>query len=349
MSKPVRPVKTPGGLTYQGAGVDIEAKARLLEGLAPAIASTYTEAVGAGLGAFAGAVRLAPPGTGFLLATVDGVGTKTLLARQMDRDEVIGWDIVAHCANDLASCGATPVAFLDYVAMGRLDPQLVRVLVEAMARACSLLGVPLIGGETAEMPDVYAKDAYEVVGTMIGQAPADGLLTGSGTTPGDRLIGLGSSGLHTNGYTLARRILETAGASLRDRVDSIGASLGDALLAPHLCYAKSLLSLPQGVGIRAAAHITGGGLVDNLVRVLPDGCRARVLQNWPRPPIFDWLQQTGEVSEEEMIRAFNMGIGMVVVVAEQGAAQAVAHFEAAGILALQIGEIIEGSRGVDLA
>ncbi len=341
--------ETPRGLTYDGAGVDVEAKARMLEGLAPAITSTYTDAVGAGLGAFAGAVRLAPPGVGFLLATVDGVGTKTLIARQMGRDEVIGWDIVAHCANDLAACGARPIAFLDYVAMGRLDPPLVRVLVEAMARACARLGVPLIGGETAEMPDVYAGDAYEVVGTMIGQAPPDGLLTGAGTVPGDRLVGLGSSGLHTNGYTLARRILATTGASLHDRVEGLGTSLGDALLAPHRCYAEGLLSLPGSVGIRAAAHITGGGLVDNLVRVLPDGCRARVSWNWPEPPIFRWLQQTGGVSEEEMVRAFNMGIGMVVVTAAQDAAQTVRHFEAAGILALQIGEIIEGPRGVDLA
>jgi phosphoribosylformylglycinamidine cyclo-ligase len=339
----------PQGLTYRGAGVDVGAKARLLEGLAPAIASTYTDAVGAGLGAFAGAVRLAPPGAGFLLATVDGVGTKTLVARQMGRDDVIGWDIVAHCANDLAACGARPIAFLDYVAMGRLDPMLIRVLVEAMARACALLGVPLIGGETAEMPDVYAGDAYEVVGTMIGQAPPDGLLTGAGTVPGDRLVGLGSSGLHTNGYTLARRVVEAAGASLHDRVEELGTSLGDALLAPHLCYAEGLLSLLGSVQIRAAAHITGGGLVDNLVRVLPDGCRARVLRSWPEPPIFRWLQQAGRVSEEEMVRAFNMGIGMVVVTAAHDAARTVRHFEAAGIPALQIGEIIEGPRGVDPA
>ncbi len=341
--------ETPRGITYRGAGVDVSAKARLLEGLAPAITSTYTDAVGAGLGAFAGAVRLAPPSAGFLLATVDGVGTKTLIARQMGRDEVIGWDVVAHCANDLAACGARPIAFLDYVAMGRLDPALVRVLVEAMAGACALLGVPLIGGETAEMPDVYAGDAYEVVGTMIGQAPPDGLRTGAGTIPGDRLVGLGSSGLHTNGYTLARRILAATGASLHDRVEALGTSLGDALLAPHLCYSEGLLSFPGSVGIRAAAHITGGGLVDNLVRVLPDGCRARVVRNWSTPPIFDWLQQAGGVSDEEMVRAFNMGIGMVVVTADQDAAQIVRHFEAAGILALQIGEIIEGPRGVDLA
>jgi len=340
--------ETPPGLTYRGAGVDVGAKARLLEGLAPAITSTYTDAVGAGLGAFAGAVRLAPSGAGFLLATVDGVGTKTLIARQMGRDEVIGWDIVAHCANDLVSCGARPIAFLDYVAMGRLDAPLVAVLVEAMARACARLGVPLIGGETAEMPDVYAGDAYEVVGTMIGQAPQDGLLTGGEIVPGDRLVGLGSSGLHTNGYTLARRIVEAAGASLHDHLEDLGTSVGEALLAPHLCYAEGLLSLLGSVQIRAAAHITGGGLVDNLVRVLPDGCRARVLRDWPEPPIFRWLQQAGRVSEAEMVRTFNLGIGMVVATAAQDAARAMRHFEGTGIPAWQIGEILDGPRGVDL-
>ena len=341
--------ENPPGLTYRGAGVDVGAKARLLEGLAPAITSTYTDAVGAGLGAFAGAVRLAPSGAGFLLATVDGVGTKTLIARQMGRDEVIGWDIVAHCANDLASCGARPIAFLDYVAMGRLDAPLIAVLVEAMARACARLGVPLIGGETAEMPDVYAGDAYEVVGTMIGQAPQDGLLTGGEIVHGDRLVGLGSSGLHTNGYTLARRIVEAAGVSLHDHLEDLGTSVGEALLAPHLCYAEGLLSLLGSVQIRAAAHITGGGLVDNLVRVLPDGCRARVLRDWPEPPIFRWLQQAGRVSEAEMLRTFNLGIGMVVVTAAQDAESAMRQFEAAGITALQIGEILDGPRGVELA
>lgn len=339
----------PHGLTYRGAGVDIGAKARLLEALAPAITSTYNDAVGAGLGAFAGAVRLAPPGAGFLLATVDGVGTKTLIARQMGRDDVIGWDIVAHCANDLVSCGARPIAFLDYVGMGRLDPTLVGVLVEAMARACALLGIPLIGGETAEMPDVYTCDAYEVVGTMIGHSPPDGLLTGAGTVPGDRLVGLGSSGLHTNGYTLARRVVEASGASLHEHLEDLGTSLGEALLAPHLCYAEGLLSLLGSVQIRAAAHITGGGLEDNLVRVLPEGCRARVVRGWIEPPIFRWLQQAGRVSEEEMVRAFNMGIGMVVVTAPQDAVRTARHFESAGITACQIGEIIEGPRGVDLA
>lgn len=338
----------PPGLTYLGAGVDVGAKARVLEGLAPAITSTYTDAVGAGLGAFAGAVRMAPPEAGFLLATVDGVGTKTLIARQMGRDEVIGSDIVAHCANDLASCGARPIAFLDYVAMARLDVCLVEILVKAMVRACARLGVPLIGGETAEMPDVYAGDAYDVVGTMIGQAPPDGLLTGGAIVPGDVLVGLGSSGLHTNGYTLARRIVKEAGAPLHDHMDDLGTSLGDALLAPHLCYAHGLLSLLGGAQVRAAAHITGGGLVDNLVRVLPDGCRARVMRDWPVPPVFRWLQQAGRVSEEEMVRVFNMGVGMVVVTSEQDAARTVRHFEGAGIPAWNIGGIIEGTRGVDL-
>ncbi len=343
---------SPRGLTYRSAGVDVDAKARLLAGLAPALAATYTEAVGAGLGAFAGAVRLAPAGEGFLLATVDGVGTKTLIARQMGRDEVIGWDIVAHCANDLAVCGARPIAFLDYVGMPKLDPALAQVLVGSMARACAHLRVPLVSGETAEMPDIYAGGAYEVVGTMIGHAPSGGLLTGAGTAPGDVLVGLGSSGLHTNGYTLARRVVAAAGVSLHDRIEELGASLGDALLAPHLCYAAEFLSLLDRLDrarVRAAAHITGGGLADNLVRVLPEGRRASVVRNWPAPPIFGWLRRAGGIAEEEMLRVFNMGIGMVVVIAPRDADAALAHFEAAGVSAWKIGEIVEGPRGVDLA
>lgn len=335
-------------LTYRGAGVDITAKAGMLNALAPAITATYSEDVAAGLGAFAGALRLPHSGAGFLVATVDGVGTKTLLARRLGRDAVIGWDVVAHGANDLAACGARPVAFLDYIAMGRLDPALVGTLVEAIAGACRSLGVPLLGGETAELPDVYAPGAYEVVGTMLGLAPDGGLLTGSAIAPGDRLIGLASTGLHTNGYSLARRALEAGGASLDDPVDELGATPGEALLAPHRCYVESLLSLAGRISIRAAAHITGGGLADNLVRVLPEGRRAQLVRRWPEPPIFGWLARIGGIPEDEMVRTFNLGIGMVVVTAPEDAAAAVRHLEEAGVPAHEIGEVVEGPRGLDL-
>jgi phosphoribosylformylglycinamidine cyclo-ligase len=335
-------------LSYRTAGVDVEAKTALLQALAPVIAATHSGAVVAGVGAFAGAVRL-PHGSGLLLATTDGVGTKTVLARRLGRDAVIGHDIVAHCANDLVCQGARPVAFLDYIAMGRLQPQVIGAVVGAIAEACVTLGVPLLGGETAEMPDVYAGDAYDVVGTMIGVTPPEGLITGRAIAPGDRLIGLASTGLHTNGYSLVRRMLESQpGLGLEDHIDVLGTTLGDALLAPHRCYAPAVLSLLESVRVRGLAHITGGGLADNLVRVLPEGCRALISRLWPRPPIFDWLASAGSITPDEMLATFNMGIGMVVIVAPRDMAPAVGHFEAAGIPAFEIGEVVEGATAVDV-
>ena len=335
------------GLSYRDAGVDVEAKTGLLEALAPTIARTYSGAVAAGMGAFAGAVHL-PEGSGVLMATMDGVGTKTLLARGMGRDAVIGADIVAHCANDLICQGARPVAFLDYIAMGRLQPRVVEAVVRAIAGACAALGIPLLGGETAEMPDVYAGDAYDVVGTMIGAAPPEGVITGRSIVPGDRLIALASTGLHTNGYSLARRVVARAGVALDDHVPALGTTIGDALLAPHRCYALAVLALLQAVRVRGAAHITGGGLVDNLTRVLPEGCRARISRRWPRPPIFDWLMTAGGIADDEMVATFNMGLGMVIVVASRDVAPAIEHFERAEIPAFEIGRIDQGARGVDV-
>lgn len=341
------PGAPPPALSYRAAGVDVEAKDGLLEALTPAIAKTYSGAVIAGMGAFAGAAHL-PEGSGVLMATVDGVGTKTLLAQSMGRDAVIGADIVAHCANDLVCQGARPVAFLDYIAMGHLQPRVVEAVVRAIAEACAALGIPLLGGETAEMPDVYAGDAYDVVGTMIGAAPPEGVVTGRAIVPGDRVVALASSGLHTNGYTLARRVVERAGAALDDHVTALGTTIGDALLAPHRCYAPAVLSLLETVRVHGAAHITGGGLVGNLTRVLPAGCRARVSQHWPRPPIFEWLMTVGGIANEEMMATFNMGIGMVLVVATGDTTPAIQHFEGAGFPAWEIGRIVEGARGVDL-
>lgn len=337
------------GFTYAAAGVDADVKARLLADLAPAIASTHSAAVAAGVGAFAGAVHLPAVSGGLLLATTDGVGTKTLVARRLGLDAVIGADVVSHCANDLAAHGARPLAFLDYIAMARLDPDLVRALVEAMARACAELGVVLLGGETAEMPGVYCDDAYDVVGTMVGLAPAGGLVTGRAVAPGDRVLGLASSGLHTNGYSLARAVLDEVPGALDEPVDDSGLTVGEALLAPHRCYARALHSLLEAVPVRAMAHITGGGLPGNLVRVLPEGCRARLRRAWPEPPIFGWLQRAGRIPDDEMVGTFNLGVGMAVIVPSDEAASALAHLEATGGPGYEIGEIVEGPRGVEVA
>jgi phosphoribosylformylglycinamidine cyclo-ligase len=343
-------VTAPGtrasALSYRAAGVDVEAKSALLEALTPALAATHAGGVVAGMGAFAGATYL-PQGAGVLMATVDGVGTKTLLARRLDRDAVIGADIVAHCANDLVCHGAQPVAFLDYIAMARLQPRVVEAVVRAMAAACAELGIPLLGGETAEMPDVYAGDAYDVVGTMIGAAPPEGVITGAAITPGDRLVGLASTGLHTNGYSLVRRVLDETGIALDAYIPALGATVGEALMAPHRCYAAAVLSLLRSVRVHGIAHITGGGLAGNVVRVLPEGRRARIRRGWPQPPIFDWMSATG-VAGDEMDAAFNMGIGMAVVVAGSDSDRTIEHFATADVPAFEIGVIDDGDRGVDL-
>jgi phosphoribosylformylglycinamidine cyclo-ligase len=348
-------------LDYRAAGVDIEAKSRTLSALAPVIERTHSSAVSAGMGAFAGSVRV--PGGGLLAATVDGVGTKTIIARALGRDTVVGADIVAHCANDLAAGGARPLAFLDYIAMSRLDAAVVSSLIEGMSGACESLGIPLLGGETAEMPSVYAGDAYDVVGTMIGFIAPDldrsrpagtpdrsrRSLTGERIVPGDRVIGLASTGLHTNGYSLARAVLERSGARLTDAAPGLGTTLGDALMAPHRCYVPAVLDIADRRDVRGIAHITGGGIVDNLVRVLPGGCRALIVQRWPVPPIFGWIQRNGDLAEAEMLRAFNMGVGMAVVVAANDFDTVRSDLEAAGIPAFDIGRIASGERGVEVA
>lgn len=337
----------PGTLTYRQAGVDTEAKARLLAGLAQKIRTTHTEHVAAGVGAFAGALRL-PGGDRLVCTTVDGVGTKTLLARQMGRDRVMGWDVVAHGANDVVAQGARPAAFLDYIAMSRLIPSVVADIVEGAAEACRSLGVVLLGGETAEMPGVYVADAYDVVGTMIGLVTPGGLITGEAIEPGDRLIGLASTGLHTNGYALARYILKECGLRLDHRPADLPTTLGDALLAPHRCYAPAVLSVRHAARVHGVAHITGGGLRDNILRILPHGCGAHLTRSWPEPAIFGFLQRAGGIPEEEMVAAFNLGIGMVVVTSAGDTAPAIAHFEAQGIPAFEIGDIVAGARAVEL-
>lgn len=350
-SRPVTDATGTGhapGFTYRTAGVDIETKTRLLSALADTIRATHTDGVAAGVGAFAGALRLPAGEAGMLFATVDGAGTKTLLARQCRLDRVIGWDVVAHCANDLVAQGARPAAFLDYIAMDRLIPSVVTEIVEATSAACRALGVVLLGGETAEMPGVYLDDTYDVVGMMIGLAPPEGLIIGRAIEPGDRLIGLASTGLHTNGYSLARRALDEGAVRLDDRPPEFDTTVGEALLAPHRCYAPGVLSLLKDVRVRGLAHITGGGLVDNLLRPLPEGCRARLVRLWPEPPVFEFLRRVGRIPEEEMIRTFNLGIGMVLVISARDALRTIAHFEQMDIPAFAIGEIVAGPRGVDL-
>jgi len=329
-----------GPLTYRDAGVDVEGKARLLETLGAAITQTYGPDVSP-WGGFAGILRL-PAGTSQIAITIDGVGTKTVLARRLGQDRAIGSDIVAHCANDLVAAGVRPLCFADCVTMGRLDELLLTTLIEGMSEACARLGIPLIGGETAEMPGVYHEEAYDVVGAMVGSVIA--YLGPAHVCAGDQIIGLASTGLHTNGYSLARRLVENLDLSQYE--ESLGAPIGAALLAPHPCYAPAVLSLLDAMPVHAAAHITGGGLPGNIVRILPPGLRARLEPSWPVPPVFPFLQQLGALDHAEMRRTFNLGVGMVLVVSLSDAARALEILRGAGETARVIGGVVPGNRDV---
>jgi phosphoribosylformylglycinamidine cyclo-ligase len=307
--------------TYREAGVDIARGEEAVQRLRQHVETTFTEHVLQGIGAFAGALDERAVGKHqhpVFLATIDGVGTKTLLAAQVHRWEGIGLDLVHHCANDLVCHGAAPLLFLDYVASSVLDPVIVEELVRGMSAACRSLSCVLLGGETAEMPAVYHAGAYDVVGAMIGVAERQKLITGKEIRAGDILIGLPSNGLHTNGYSLARKIIADAALSLDDAVPELGATLAGALLRPHTLYAPLVLKLHREVGLKGVAHITGGGIHGNLRRVLPPGLRAEVRRGaLPTPPIFTFLARVGRLSQETMDEAFNQGVGMVLVIARE--------------------------------
>jgi phosphoribosylformylglycinamidine synthase I len=305
-------------LSYAASGVDIEAGERAVELMRTAVRATHGPEVLAGLGAFAGVFRatalktLAEPA---LVATTDGVGTKTLLAVQAGRFEGIGYDLVNHCVNDLLTQGAHPLFFMDYLAMGRLDPVQAAAIVESVAQACQEVGCALLGGETAEMPDVYQTGTFDLAGTLVGVVDTDRRPNPATIGAGDVLLGLPSSGLHTNGYSLARRVFSAY--ALATHFAELGETLGEALLRPHRCYLREierLLAEPT-VSIKGLAHITGGGFQGNLIRILPAQMQARIATgSWEVPPLFRLIARLGGVSREEMYRTFNMGIGMVLVV-----------------------------------
>ena len=298
----------PEGLSYADAGVDIGAYERMLERVRPLIAATQGDRVAAGVGPFAGLFR-APGGRGFLAASADGVGTKTKVAAAYGKHDGIGEDLVNHSVNDIATAGAEPLFFLDYFAAGRLDPAVFEPVITGLARACSANGCALLGGETAEMPGVYALGDYDLAGFIVGWV--DDAVDRPAVAPGDVIVGLPSSGLHTNGFSLARKVFE--GVPLDHVYPEIGRPLGEALLEPHRSYLAELRALPW----KAAAHITGGGLVGNLPRALPEGLAAELDRSaWEVPPIFRLLAGRGRVSEDEMVGTFNMGLGMLLVCAE---------------------------------
>jgi len=335
-----------GGLSYRDAGVDIDAAHRAMRGVAELVRSTATADTLSELGSFGGLYRVpADVKQPVLVASTDGVGTKLKIAFLAGRHGTVGEDLVNHCVNDILVQGARPLFFLDYVGVGRLEPGTVEAVVEGVARGCRANGCALLGGETAEMPDFYAAGEYDIAGTIVGVVEEDGVIDGSGIRAGDAIVALGSSGLHTNGYSLARRIVfERMGLSVDSEFPGEGGqSVADVLLRVHRSYLKPLLPLLGRGEVRGLAHVTGGGLVDNVPRVLPAGLDARFdTSSWEVPNVFRVLQREGGVERDEMFRAFNVGVGMVAVVAPERADAIVRELREAGEEAWIAGEIVPG-------
>ncbi|MBK0399705.1 phosphoribosylformylglycinamidine cyclo-ligase [Limibaculum sp. M0105] len=336
----------PDRLTYADAGVDIDAGNTLVDRIKPAAKSTDRAGVMAGLGGFGGLFDL--KGAGFddpvLVAATDGVGTKLRIAIDTGLLDTVGIDLVAMCVNDLVCQGAEPLFFLDYFATGKLGVDEAARVIEGIAAGCREAGAALIGGETAEMPGMYAKGDFDLAGFAVGAAER-GTLLPAPTAPGDVLLGLGSSGVHSNGYSLVRKAVERAGLGWDAPCPFAEGDLGAALLAPTRIYVRPLLAAIRAGGVKALAHITGGGLTENLPRVLSDGVAARIdLRAWTLPPVFRWLADTAGLEQAELLRTFNAGIGMVVVV-EAARAEAIAALLAeAGETVHRIGHLVAGER-----
>jgi phosphoribosylformylglycinamidine cyclo-ligase len=335
------PTDTP--LTYAAAGVSIDAGDALVERIKPLARRTMIPGVLAGIGGF-GALFEMPKGLHepVLVSGTDGVGTKLKLAFSLDGHDTVGQDLVAMSVNDILVQGARPLFFLDYFACGRLDVSVAERVVGGIARGCELAGCALIGGETAEMPGMYPEGEYDLAGFAVGVVEKAAIIDGRSIAAGDAVLGLASSGPHSNGYSLIRRIVQAAGADYRAPFagDPQGRSLAQTLLSPTRIYCKPVLAVMEQVRLKGLAHITGGGLLENVPRVLPEGVAAVIGRNaWQRPAIFDWLQRMGRVAEDEMHRVFNCGIGMVLVVAAEDAQRTVAAFAAQGEACAIIGRI----------
>jgi phosphoribosylformylglycinamidine cyclo-ligase len=310
----VRPARKTSQHTYRDAGVDIDANDRLKEIICQHARTTFTPGVVSDIGFFGSLFELKGYKQPILVSSADGVGTKIRIACALGKHEGIGMDIVNHCVNDILTCGASPLFFLDYIAMSKMDAAVVASIVKGMAEACKNVNCALIGGETAEMPGTYPKGEYDLVGFIVGGIEKSDIKNGSSIKAGDVLIGLPSSGLHTNGYSLVRRVFNTDAdpSRLKRRYPQLGRTLGDALLEPHKCYYRQIKPLlPK---IKGLAHITGGGFTGNLPRTLPKPIAAIVdKSSWEVPPLFSLIQRTGNIEDDEMYRVFNMGIGMILI------------------------------------
>ncbi|MCI0527422.1 MAG: phosphoribosylformylglycinamidine cyclo-ligase [Nitrospira sp.] len=342
-------------LTYKQAGVDIEAGDRFVNLIKPLVRKTFRPGVLTDLGGFGGLFRLSTRRykDPVLVSGTDGVGTKLKVAFQMDRHGTVGIDLVAMCVNDVVVSGAEPIFFLDYLAMGHLEPQKSVEIMKGVVEGCQQAGCALIGGETAEMPSIYAEGEYDLAGFAVGVVEKAKIVDGRRVKVGDALIGLASSGLHSNGYSLVRKVIfDMAGLSIHDRISDLDRPLGEELLTPTRIYVKSILSLLKDVelarAIKGIAHITGGGITENLPRVFPSGCGALITRSsWEVPPIFGFLQHKGGIAEAEMYRTFNMGLGIILVVSRNKVTKLLAKAKRLGERAFLIGEVIRGSRKVD--
>jgi phosphoribosylformylglycinamidine cyclo-ligase len=338
-------------MDYKTSGVDIDAGNEVVRRIRSLARGTFTTGVLSDIGSFGGLFHLGAlrAADAVLVASADGVGTKLRVAFMTGTHRTIGVDLVNHCVNDILVQGAEPLFFLDYLATGRLDPDVAVQIVEGLADACRLNGCALLGGETAEMPGFYKDDEYDVAGFIVGIVPRERLIDGSRIAAGDVLIGLASSGLHTNGYSLARRIaFEVAGLDAKSALPGSGLSIGEVLLTPHRTYLPVVRPLFASGAIKGMAHITGGGITENLPRILPADTHAIIDRStWRVPAIFDWLQRTGDVPEDDMLRTFNMGIGLILAVAPDQAPVILDDLKAAGEAgATAIGRIGSGGRGV---
>lgn len=329
----------PKSLNYKDAGVDIDAGNALVERIKETVKSTRRPEVIGGLGGFGALTRIPSQyRRPILVSGTDGVGTKLRLAMDLDRHDQIGIDLVAMCVNDLIVCGAEPLFFLDYYATGKLSVDIAARVVEGIGEGCRQANCALVGGETAEMPGMYQGDDYDLAGFCVGVVEEDQLIDGTSVRVGDRVIGLPSSGPHSNGYSLIRKVLEVTGADLQQTIGD--QTLADALLAPTRVYVKPVLQLLAQHKVGAISHITGGGFYENLPRVLPDSLAVRLdTRAWERPPVFDWLQKAGNISNREMARTFNCGIGLVLVVSAKDSDNALDILHAAGEKPKVIGQI----------
>jgi phosphoribosylformylglycinamidine cyclo-ligase len=339
-----------GGLSYADAGVDLDAADRAKTALKELVAKTRDENTLSEMGLFGGLYAV-PEGLAqpVLVSSADGVGTKLKIAFLTGRHDTVGQDLVNHCVNDILVQGARPLFFLDYLATGQLEEGVVTEVVKGVAQACLENGCALLGGETAEMPDFYEAGEYDLAGFIVGAVSKPQVLDGSLVKDGDALIALGSSGLHTNGYSLARKIVfEAMGLEVDDLLPGRDRTVGEALLAIHKSYLPSLWPLLEARRVRGLAHITGGGITGNLPRILPQGLGARIsLESWDVPPLFRILQEGGGVAETEMFRAFNMGVGMIVIVSQDQAQGVADDLAAAGETSWILGEVVKGT-GVEL-